>query len=345
MPSPIPTTDARAFLDWSARYERATREGRQTDAARLPDVVAPLLPLAALRKPAVVVLFGFDIVTPQMRDFLDALAAQGCGVLEAAAAPQAASVKRVELVEAKDEVEAAARWARSRLEKGARRIGVVVPDLGPKRSQLQRTFATVMQPDYLVAPQGAVLPFDISLGKALAEFPIVADALLILAMAGPDAAFEDASRVIRSPFIAGGEAELGVRARLDARLRKRATPSLGLDALVRMCKSDKSPRAPVLVDRLERLASFRKSDLFVPKAASEWARSFSDALRIAGSPASAHSIRPSTRRSTSGTSCWRSSRRSSASPGRWASSPRGSGCARWRATRSSSPRRATFRSR
>jgi ATP-dependent helicase/nuclease subunit B len=90
--------------------------------------------------------------------------------------------------------------------------------------------------------------------------------------------------VIRSPFIAGGEAELGVRARLDARLRRRATPSPGLDALVRMCKSDKAPRAPVLVDRLERLAAFRKSDLFVARAASEWARSFSDALRIAGFP-------------------------------------------------------------
>jgi ATP-dependent helicase/nuclease subunit B len=279
-----PNEDARAFLDWSARYERATREGMQTDAARLPDVVIPLLPLAALRKPAVVVLFGFDIVTAQTRDFLDALAAQGCDVLEAAAAPQAACVTRVELVEAKDEVEAAARWARSRLEQGARRIGVVVPDLGARRSQLQRTFATVMQPDYLVASQGAVLPFDISLGKPLAQFPIVADALLVLALAGPAAAFEDASRVIRSAFIAGGEAELGVRARLDARLRRRATPSLGLDALVRMCKSDKVPRAPVLVDRLERLASFRKSDLFVPKAAAEWARSFSDALRLAGFP-------------------------------------------------------------
>src|SRR5258708_5386285 len=186
--------------------------------------------LAALRKPAVVVLFGFDLVTPQMHDFLDALAAQGCGVLEAAGVPRAASVKRVELVEAKDEVEAAARWARSRLEQGARRIGVVVPDLGARRSQVQRTFATVMQPGYLVAPQGAVLPFDISLGKALTEFPLAADALLILAMAGPEAAFEDASRVIRSPFIAGGEAELGGRARLDARLHWRATPSLRLHA-------------------------------------------------------------------------------------------------------------------
>jgi ATP-dependent helicase/nuclease subunit B len=51
-----------------------------------------------------------------------------------------------------------------------------------------------------------------------------------------------------------------------------------------MCKSDKAPRAPLLVERLERLAAFRKSDLFLPKAASAWARSFSEALRIAGFP-------------------------------------------------------------
>src|SRR6202165_6302089 len=44
--------DVRAFLDWSSRYERAARERGQTDAARLPDVLARHLPQAALRKPA-----------------------------------------------------------------------------------------------------------------------------------------------------------------------------------------------------------------------------------------------------------------------------------------------------
>ncbi len=104
-----PNDDARAFLDWSSRYERATRERRQTEAARLPDVVAPHLGHAALRKPETLVLFGVDIVTPQMRAFLDAIAARGCAVVEAAAPSTEAGVKRLELTDAREEIETAAR--------------------------------------------------------------------------------------------------------------------------------------------------------------------------------------------------------------------------------------------
>ena len=285
-----PNEDARAFLEWSSSYERATREKGQTDAARLPDVLIPMLPHAALRKPATVALFGFDIPTPQMYEFLAALAAQGCAIVDAAAPPQVATVTRVEFTESKDEITAAAQWARSRLVTPARaggqspRIGIVVPDLARSRSQVQRLFANVMQPDHLVAPEAKALPFNLSLGSSLDAFPLVGDALLVLAIAGRETAFERASRLIRSPFLAGAETEMDVRARLDARLRERCGTSIALDALVRVCASPKAPHAPVLLDRLTRLAEFRKSSLFGAKASSEWAKAFSEALRVAGFP-------------------------------------------------------------
>ena len=100
--SGFPSEDTRAFLDWSTRYERATREKRQTDAARLPDVVAPHLAHASLRKPATLVLFGVDIVTPQMSDFVNALAVQGCEILVAAAPARRAQAKRVALTDARE---------------------------------------------------------------------------------------------------------------------------------------------------------------------------------------------------------------------------------------------------
>ena len=280
--------DARAFLDWSARYERTTRDRVQTDAARLPDVLSPYLRHAALRKPATLVLFGFDIVTPQMHHFLTEIAAEGCVVLEAATPAHAAKIARVELTDAKQEIEVAARWARARLESGLSssppRIGIVVPDLASSRARVQRLFANVMRPDHLAAAGREAMPFNISLGAALAQFPMVADALLVIDLAGHEVGFEQASRVVRSPFIAGAETERDVRARLDARLRKRCAPFVALDGLVRLCASPKAPHAPVLVERLSRVADFRKSDLFGTKLASQWARAFSDALRIAGFP-------------------------------------------------------------
>jgi hypothetical protein len=88
-----------------------------------------------------------------------------------------------------------------------------------------------------------VLAFNISLGAPLAECPLVADALQILELCGGESPFEHASRIVRSPFIAGGELEREARARLDARLRKRCAPAVKLDALRRQCSAEKSPPA------------------------------------------------------------------------------------------------------
>ena len=298
--SGFPGEDTRAFLDWSTRYERATRERRQTDAARLPDVVAPHLAHPALRKPSTLVVFGIDIVTPQMQGFVNALAAQGCEIVEAAMPVRRTQARRVALIDEREEIETAAHWARSRLEQksppasgarkdegvgaGAPRIGIVVPDLAACRARVQRVFANVLHPDHLVAGEAVAMPFNISLGVALAEYPMIADALLVIALASHETAFEQVSRVIRSPFIAGAESEIEARARLDAELRKRCGPAVALDSLVRIAKSPRSPRAPVLAERLERLAEFRKASLFGSKAASDWAKAFSEALRIMGFP-------------------------------------------------------------
>jgi ATP-dependent helicase/nuclease subunit B len=280
-----PNEDVRAYLDWSARYERSTRERGQTDAARLPDAIALLLDQPALRKPATLVLYGFDLLTPQMRRFLEALAARGCTVVDAAPPTLESRAVRLELTEFRDEVRAAARWARARLEaEPTARIGVVVPSLARTRMQVRRLFADEMQPDHLLAGEPAALAFNVTLGAPLADDPLVGDALLVLALAGPGIEFEQASRVIRSPFLAGAEAEMDARARLDARLRERAAPTVALDALLRLAASPRAPAAPLLTDRLSRLADFRKSDLFAPRAPPDWAKAFSEALRLVGFP-------------------------------------------------------------
>ena len=279
------SVDARAFADWAARYERATNAKGQTEAARLPDVVAPLLSGASMKLPGSIALFGFDQMTPQAGSFLDALAARGVEVLEVAAPRREGRACRVELTEAKDEIDAAARWARARLEANPRaRIGVVVPDLARSRAQVRRIFKRTLHPAAPVETAARELPFGLSLGAPLADYPIVADALWVLELAGGTAPFEHASRVLRSPFIAGAESELGVRARLDARLRERCGPRVGLQGLARLCASPNSPRAPLWLAALEGLEKARGAEPGARKGLSEWAKVFSEALRIAGFP-------------------------------------------------------------
>lgn len=267
-----PGEDVAAWLDWSARYERATRG--HTDAARLPDVVAMGLDLGS-PKPTVVALAGFDIVTPQMADFLAALAAAGTQLLRVEAPARDAKVARIERTQYKDEISAAAAWARARLEGGAARIGIVVPDLARSRSRVERILTETM---------GGARPFNVSLGAPLSSVPLVGDALRVLALAGRSMAFDQASRLVRSPFIGGAETEMDVRARLDARLRDRSGPEIRLEQVIAIAAGSQSARAERLLDRLATLAALRKASLGGTKNAAEWAKAFSEALKAVGFP-------------------------------------------------------------
>ncbi len=271
--------DQAAWLDWASRYERAVKG--HTDGARLPDVVGRSLDLGT-PKPATVALAGIDIVTPQMSDFLNALSAAGCEVCDVAPPEIESAVARVELTQYRDEIEAAAAWARARLERGSTRIGIVVPDLARSRARVARAFAAALKPAHALTP--GPLPFDISLGEPLSGFPIVGDALRLLELAGPAVAFEHASRLVRSPFIGGAEAEIDVRARLDAWLRERSGPRITLEQLLALAAAAKGCRAGRLLDLLAALAAARKASLFGAKSAPDWAKAFSEALRVVGFP-------------------------------------------------------------
>ncbi len=146
-------------------------------------------------------------MTPQEQDFLDACAKEGIEVR--ACAPEGRVGQRptcgVAFRSAREELEAAAQWARARLEAGAKRIGVVVPELGQRRKEVVRVFARTLHPAHnLPGEERKALPFNVSLGAPLADYPLVRAALSILELAAGEIPFEQASRLVRSPFLDGG---------------------------------------------------------------------------------------------------------------------------------------------
>jgi probable DNA repair protein len=277
--------DARAFLDWMGRYVRLARERGVTDEARLADAVIPLLALEDVARPAMLVLFGFDIVTPQQQALFAALAALGTQLRSARFEAAGDSAARLEFDTPDEELEAIARWTRARLEADpAARIGIVVPELERTRPRVERALQRVLQPGRALEAGEGAAPYDFSLGLPLAEWPLAADALGVLRLCGRDVDFEEASRLVRSPFLVAGEEEATLRARLDAALREKATAWISLDALIRLAAGGNVPRAPRLLDALAMLAEHRKAALFGAKGAAEWARGFSAALDKAGFP-------------------------------------------------------------
>jgi probable DNA repair protein len=150
---------------------------------------------------------------------------------------------------------------------------------------VRRSFFARMQPGH--ALPGAARrepPFNISLGVALNAYPLVHDALLLLELAGRETEFANASRLLRSPYLGGAQTELMARARLDAALRRRASPRVSLDLLLKLMGAKNAPRAAELMQRFSQLAEFRRSDLFGAKLPSDWARAISQGLAIGGFP-------------------------------------------------------------
>ncbi|MFM9969887.1 MAG: PD-(D/E)XK nuclease family protein [Burkholderiales bacterium] len=286
--------DTRVFADWAWRYEGSTARDRQSDRARLSDVLIPHLPHAALRKPSLLVAWGFDILTPQQSAFFDALVERDVELaMDARDAPRTSGL-RLACATEKQEIEAAARWARARLEAatelgGGCRVGVVVPDLAGKREAVIRTFSRVLAPGRELDAQ--MLPFNVSMGVPLSDMALARAALRVLDIAGNDCSFDDASHLIRSPFIAGAQSESAERACLDAALRAVCAPQTSLERLRRAITrqtTEDNPYAvrgcPVLMQALLKFATCAKENLSGAKRAGDWARSFLALLEAIGFP-------------------------------------------------------------
>ncbi|HEX2199728.1 MAG TPA: PD-(D/E)XK nuclease family protein [Burkholderiales bacterium] len=260
--------DAAAFREWAAQYEKRT--AGEVDAARLPDMLSKALD--ALKKPQQVVAYAFDILPPQTKAFLAHFALEECRP-----EPVDGAAAKLTAASARDELEKAAAWARGRLEEGRSRIGVVVPELALHRKEVVRVFSRVMQPAYnLPGATKAPLPFNVSLGEPLADYPLVDFALSLIELSLREVDFAQASRLVRSPFLGGAEAEMARRARLDAKLRQTLGPTVSLAKLVGAAEP-----APQLRQLFERIFALKAGG---KQGAGAWARHFSALLEAAGFP-------------------------------------------------------------
>src|SRR5205823_4382704 len=198
-----------------------------------------------------------------------------------APAPIAGTAVRASFPTAKHELEAAAKWARARLEQGKKRIGLVVPDLGQRRQEAVRIFSRVMDPGYnlpthLANAAKAPLPYNVSIGRPLTAYPLVDAALTLIELAFTPIDFARASHLIRSPYMGGADTELARRASLDVRIRRDADATIGLAKLIAAAEP-----APILRKLLERVFDITKTKVDSP---ADWARQFSALLEAAGFP-------------------------------------------------------------
>ncbi|MFT4058090.1 MAG: PD-(D/E)XK nuclease family protein [Legionella sp.] len=156
-------------------------------------------------------------------------------------------------------------WIRVQLNAGAHQIGVVVPDLQQKSHLLQR----------ILAQHFDTALFNISLGQALSEFPLVAHALCWLNLEDTQLTHHQAALLLQSPYLSGSQKEFIKRSEYLQDSTLLEEQMFSLKAFIH----DLEPAA-------ERLASSLKKIKAYPKEASvhEWIDLFQERLNDLGFP-------------------------------------------------------------
>lgn len=291
LPEPAPNEDVAAFAAWSADYAARCRRGGWLEGARLPRRLAEAVTAAALTAPARLLLIGFDEYTPQQQQLLDALTAAGSAIDVIKPVTGAPAARRLRAADARQEIELAARWARSRLaaNSGAR-VAVVVPNLEALRAPITRAFDAALQPRRLL-PDGAgpARPWNLSLGLPLAEHPVAQAALRVLDLARGELPLAELGALLRAPFLGGAEQEFTRRAWLDARLRRDGELVVTVNAL-RAAAGERQPDGGYRPHSAPRLAAMLEDwwaavrALPRRQAPSAWVETLSRLLALLGWP-------------------------------------------------------------
>ena len=189
------------------------------------------------------------------------------------------------LPDAQSELESAARWALAQLlARPESELLIIVPDLEPRRAEVERVFSGTLTPAWcVIGTPSRRAPFGLEGGTPLSGCPLVATALTAFELARGALPFEIASDWLRSPFLGGGLEAIAHRARIDARWRKVAPPEVTLQHLIQALNGSLGTDSadPDLAQALGRLADALRQ----PRATlSHWSGAFARALRELGWP-------------------------------------------------------------
>lgn len=275
--------ELQAFIGWAQQFEQqCRREGWLDRASLIPWLLGNR---QVFQSPAPLTLVGFDELTPIQCRLLESARQHGCVVTEVDMPPSAADARRIACRDQSDELIHAAAWARAILEREPdARVAIVVPDLAAQRERVSRILARCLAPAALLPGQDTIPPFNLSMGRALSDIAVVADALLLLELGverdGLDT--ERIGRLLRSPYLPGAEQEAGARARLDARLRQIGEPRYRVSTLLFHARNERHA-CPQLVTSLENWRS-RRRELSSRQSAAVWSTQLAALLRVAGWP-------------------------------------------------------------
>lgn len=280
--------DAQAFQRWHARFQSLLANGHWIDVAGASSALAKHLRSARSsvqpRLPERIRMSGFELVSPQQRSLLGAYQAAGVHIEYDMPTESPRDVSRLAFDSPQQELDAMARWARALLDAGeVGPIGIVLPDLEARLDAVDACFEDRLHPSPLVRmqPQLATRAFNISLGRALVQMPVVASALASLQFLLPSLDARSVGTVVLSDYFAQAGEERAQRLAMDLRLREAGVRTIRAKHLARVARSERaSSLSQRIVDVIE-LAPHARSH----HSLQTHAQRFTQALAVLGWPA------------------------------------------------------------
>jgi ATP-dependent helicase/nuclease subunit B len=265
-----------AFARWAAEYADWLNGGDWVDQAIATTRLGSTAPADRIE------LAGFDELTPAQHSLLGRVESAGGAVTHRMPDQRHGSVAWVQCRDRIAELDVAARWAASRLDRDPQaRLAIVVPDLVTRRDEVRRSVERVIVPEASLArgPAPESRGFELAAARALSAQPVVGAALDLIDAFSGTSDLEAVSRLLRNPFLApSGEADS--RARLDAYLRRYEGPDLGLARLAQLAGQQHCPG----LERVLRAGLEQASQWPMRALPSGWSQYWFRLLAIAGWP-------------------------------------------------------------
>ena len=277
--------DHRAYAAWAHRFEAQLRALTAVTQAELPSLLHAQVEQLSAHVSQRVWWAGWERLPPQWQVFADALAAHGIAIAHHESHVTAAPVTRTRWSNPREELYAAARWARACVERDPHSsVAVVVTDLETRRHDVARIFAEVLAPHEADAERPGAGIYNISLGAPLLQAPMIQDAMLVLEAVTGSLPAPSFGRLLLSPYCGhqpNVNQELACRALWDRYLRERGEAQVSIPEACALLP----PQAPVAAFAVDMAALAQmKSHIQGVKYWREWIAVIDAALKCVGWP-------------------------------------------------------------
>jgi ATP-dependent helicase/nuclease subunit B len=248
---------------WATSYQQELKHfASMTEEEIVPYLIAQQkIPLTANTK---FVWVCFDDFTPQQRSLQQFLQDNEHQQIYEDIPERSAAVFKFQAKDEQEEQQQLLHWLKTHLAKGVQRIAVVVPDLQTQHQSLQRLFLRHFSPQ----------DFNISLGKPLKEYALIAHALTWLELDPSSLTNQQLRLLLHSPFLSLSQTEFMERSHIlhDSRLLQEAH----ISAIKLQTGLRSAPKLLKLINSLEDYPQIASPE--------EWVRLFKLRLSAVGFP-------------------------------------------------------------